>query len=170
MDAERNTRIASTSAPARGASAWTDWGMAVALSLAAVLPRIPYLALIPRFDDEAMETVLALSFRPGAVMPLVGIDAYAQPFFCYLLAICLWLFGSSAVLPRIVIMVMGALTVGLTYALARASGLGRVWAALAGLLLLANPHHIVINSHLSGASYTVPFFGTAFLAALTLAV
>ena len=144
--------------------------MGGALTFVGALIRIPYLALIPVFEDEVMQTVYALSIRPGEFMPLVGNDAYAGPLFSYLIALSMRLFGSTPITPRIVVMVMGALTVGATYWLARSLGLSRPWAALAGLLMAANPHHILINSHYAGATYTVPLFSTTFLAALTLAV
>ena len=155
---------------ARDSSDKLDWLIAGALTLVGALTRIPYLTLIPVFGDEVMQTVYALSIRPGHFMPLVGNDSYAGALFSYILAICLRVFGASPAAPRIVALVMGALTVGLTYLLARALGLRWPWAALAGLLMAANPHHILISSHLAGASYIVPLFSTAFLAALALAV
>jgi 4-amino-4-deoxy-L-arabinose transferase-like glycosyltransferase len=147
-----------------------DLLMAGALTLVGVLMRMPYLALIPVFEDEVMQTVYALSIRPGEFMPLVGNDAYAGPLFSYLIAVSMRVFGSTPITPRVVVMVIGALTVGATYWLARSLGLSRPWAALAGLLMAANPHHILINSHYAGATYIVPLFSTAFLAALALAV
>jgi 4-amino-4-deoxy-L-arabinose transferase-like glycosyltransferase len=147
-----------------------DLLVAGALTLVGALTRIPYLVLIPDFRDEVMQTVYALSIRPSHFMPLVGNDSYAGPLFSYILAICLRVFGASPAAPRIIALVMGALTVGLTYLLARAMGLRWPWATLAGLLMAANPHHILISSHLAGATYIVPLFSTAFLAALALAV
>ena len=144
--------------------------IAGALSLAGVLTRVPYLALVPVFEDEVFQTVYALSIRPGDFMPLVGDDPYTGPFFSYLLAVCLRVFGSTPVMPRVVVMVLGALTVGLTYLLARAVGLSRPWAGLAGLLMAANPLQILIASHYAGATYALPFFSTVFLLALVLAV
>jgi len=140
-----------------------------ALSLAGALTRVPYLALIPVFEDEALQTVYALAIRPGEFLPLVGNDPYAGPLFSYILAVSMRVFASP-VTPRIVAMVMGALTVGLTYLLARALSLAWPWAALAGLLMAANPHHILINSHYAGTTYALPLFSTAFLLALALAV
>jgi hypothetical protein len=146
-----------------------DWLIAGLLVLMGILIRTPYLALIPTFSDEIMQTVLALDIRPGA-LPLIGADPYAGPVFSYILAICLRVFGASPVAPRIVAMVMGALTVGLTYGLARLSGLRWPWATLCGLLMAANPHHILITSHYAGATYILPLFTTAFLVALIQAV
>lgn len=147
-----------------------DLSIAAGLALMGALTRAPYLALIPDFQDEVMQTVYALSIQPGKFMPWVGNDSYAGALFSYMIAICLRVFGSTPVAPRIVAMCLGALTVGLTWLLARALGLDRRWATLAGLLMAANPHHIVVASHYAGSSYVVPFFTTAFLAALSLAV
>src|SRR5512136_2756920 len=144
--------------------------IAGAFALAGILTRLPYLALIPVFEDEVFQTVYALSIRPGDFLPLVGNDPYTGPFFSYLLAAWLRVFGSTPVMPRVVVMVLGALTVGLTYLLARALGLDRPWASLAGLLMAANPHQILIASHYAGATYALPFFSTAFLVAFVWAV
>src|SRR5512136_784086 len=144
--------------------------IAGALSLLGVLARLPYLAFVPVFEDEVFQTVYALSVRPGDFLPLVGDDPYTGPFFSYLLAVCLRVFGSTPVMPRVVVMVLGALTVGLTYLLARALKLARPWALLAGLLIAANPHQILIASHYAGATYALPFFSTAFLVAFVWAV
>jgi len=147
-----------------------DLLIAGALTLGGALARIPNLALIPSFQDETMQTVYALNIWPGKFLPLVGNDPYTGPMFSYLMAVCLRILGATPVAPRIIAMVMGAATVGLTYLLARTCGLRWPWAALAGLLLAANPHHIVIASHTAGATYVLPLFSTAFLAALALAV
>jgi 4-amino-4-deoxy-L-arabinose transferase-like glycosyltransferase len=147
-----------------------DLLMGGALTLVGVLIRIPYLALIPEFFDEIMQTVYALNIQPGKFMPPVGNDAYVGPLFSYLIAVCLRIFGASPVAPRIIALLMGALTVGLTYLLARVLGLRWPWAALAGSFIAANPHHILVNSHYAGSTYMVPLFGTAFLLAMALAV
>jgi len=152
------------------ASRKSDWLIAVALTLFGMLTRIPYLALIPRFEDEVMQTVYALTIRPGHFLPLVGNDPYAGPMFSYIMAVCLRLFGASPEAPRIVVMIMGALTVGLTFSLARALGLSWPWAVLASLMIAANPLHILVNSHYAGTTYVLPLFSTAFLLALALAV
>lgn len=140
------------------------------LALCGLAARLPYVGMIPVFTDGVIHTMYALSIQPSKFMPLKGLDTYSGPLYAYLLAGWLSAFGSSPAMPRILMAVMGALTVGLTFLLARACGLGRRWAALAGLLMAANAHHILINSHVSGATYTVPLFYTAFLLALALAV
>ncbi len=147
-----------------------DLLIALALALLGVLARVWYLALIPVFEDEVLQTVYALNIRPGEFMPLVGNDPYAGPLFSYIIAVCLRVFGSTPAAPRIVVMVTGALTVGATYLLARALGLGRPWGVLVGLLLAANPHHILVSSHYAGTTYILPLFCTGFLLALALAI
>jgi len=141
----------------------------VALTLGGVVTRAPYLTLLPIFNDCVLQPVFAMNIQPGGYMPLVGNDPYAGAMFMYILAISLRIFASPMT-PLVVVMLMGALTVGVTYLLARALGLSRLWAALVGLLMMANPAHILINSHVAGASYIVPLFSTAFLVALVLAV
>jgi hypothetical protein len=163
---------------ARGKRQWNDCVrpstrldllIAGVISVVGALARIPYLVLIPVFNDCVLQPTIALSIRPGGYMPLVGNDPYAGPLFLYILAVALRVF-TSPITPHIVVMSMGALTVGLTYLLARALGLSRWWASLAGVLMATNPLHILINSHIAGASYIVPLFSTAFLLALALAV
>jgi 4-amino-4-deoxy-L-arabinose transferase-like glycosyltransferase len=146
-----------------------DGMIAIALTVIGALLRVPYLALVPTFGDEVMQTVQAMSIRPGEYMPLVGVDPYSGPFFPYLIAVIMRVLGATPVAPRIVVMVMGALTVGLTYLLGRELGLTRPWAALAGLLLAANPHHILVSSHYAGATLVLPLFTTALLVTLVLA-
>lgn len=154
----------------RHSSKKSDLLVGLALSLGGLLARVPYAALVPVFTDGVIHTMYALSIQPGKFMPLKGLDPYSGPLFAYLLAGWLRVFGPSPAMPRLLMAVMGALTVGLTFWLARALGLSRRWAAVAGLLMAANAHHILINSHVSGATYTVPLFYTAFLLALALAV
>ncbi len=144
--------------------------MAVALTLGGVATRVPYLAQIPVFSDEVLQTLYALHIQPGESLPLAGADAYSGPLFTYILAAGLRVFGSTPVTPRIVVMILGALTVGLTYFLARALELSRPWAALVGLLMAANPHHILVSSHHAASTVTLALFSTAFLTALAVSI
>ncbi len=157
----------------QGNSLWcvlkSDVAIACALTLVGLLTRLPYVALIPLYHDETATAIYALAIKLGEFMPLVNVDPYHGPVFPYLLAASLYLFPSPFT-PRILAMITGALTVGITYGLARAMGVGRPWATLAGLLMAANPIHILINSHLADSSFIVPLFSTAFLAALARAV
>jgi len=126
--------------------------------------------LIPASGDHLLQTVYSLDIQPGKFMPLVGIDPYSGALFSYIIAICMRVFGIRLETPFVVMLITGAMTVGLTCLLARALGLSRPWAILAGLLMAANPHHILINSHPPGTSYIIPLFTTAFLLAMALAI
>jgi hypothetical protein len=55
------------------------------------------------------------------------------------------------------------LTVGATFALARALKLDRFGAAIAALLVLANPQHILINSHIAWSNSAASLFTTLLL-------
>lgn len=103
---------------ARATSGWTklDLGLALALSLAAAAIRWPYLILIPRMTDEweDLQFALRLAAEP---FQLVSNDAYNGPLFHWLLAGLLAV-TRSPLAPRLLVMGLGALTVGLSYALA----------------------------------------------------
>jgi len=147
-----------------------DGLIAVALSLVSVLPRLPYLTEIPLSGDFLKQTIYAMQIRPGGFMPLVGNDPYAGALYSYIIAGSLKVLGISPFTAYIAQLFMGALTIGLTYLLARAMGLSWPWAGLVGLLMTANPHHILLNSHSPGTVYIIPLFSTAFLIALVVAV
>ena len=170
---EASSRMQEARGKTQGNSLWrvlkSDVVTACALTLVGLLTRLPYVTLIPLYHDETASAIYALAIKLGGFMPLVNVDPYHGPVFPYLLAASLYLFPSPLT-PRIFAMITGALTVGITYGLARAMGLGRPWATLAGLLMTANPIHILINSHLADSSFIIPLFSTAFLAALARAV
>ena len=144
--------------------------IAVGLSALALLARLPYLALIPYFEDETLETTIALKVWPGGQLIAVGWDNYIGPLFHYLLAFLFWTIAPDPVLPRVVVAVFGAMTIGATYALARALGLGKFAGVIAALLMLTNPPHILINSHIAWSNCAASFFTTLLLLTLALAV
>ena len=148
----------------------SDRTWVVLFSLAALLARLPYLALIPYFEDETLETVIALKVWPGGQLIAVGWDNYIGPLFHYLLALLFGTLGPDPALPRVVVAVFGALTVGATYALARVLGLGKFAGVIAALLMLTNPPHILINSHIAWSNCAASLFTTLLLLTLALAV
>ena len=103
---------------ARAAPGWTrlDLALALALSLVAAAIRWPYLVLIPRMTDEWEDAQFALRLATEPFQ-LVSNDAYNGPLFHWLLA-GLLAFTRSPLAPRLLVMVLGSLTVGLSYALA----------------------------------------------------
>jgi hypothetical protein len=147
-----------------------DGWIVAGLSLLALLVRLPYLALIPYFEDETLEVLTALKVWPGGQWIAVAWDNYIGPLLQYLLAFLFWALGPDLALARVVVLVTGALTVGATYALARALKLDRFGAAIAGLLVLANPQHILINSHIVWSNSVASLFTTLLLLTLAQAV
>lgn len=140
-----------------------DLVLSLALFAAALAIRLPYLTLIPRLTDETGEVLWALRIARGEILPLTHVDTYNGPLFPYLLAALFHLFGLSIPLPRVFVMIIGALTVVVTYGLARAMA-GRLAGLVAGGLMATSFAHILINSHVAWSNCTTPFFTT--LAAL----
>ena len=131
----------------------------IALFGAAMLVRWPYLLRLPHFTDEIGEIRWALTIFRGEQFPLTGQVKYFGPLQHYLLAACMWLFGPSILLPRLLICLIGGLTVVLTYLLGRELGGWRV-GALGAALLATLPQHIVVNSHIAWQNSTTPFYST----------
>lgn len=138
----------------------------LALFLVALAIRWPYFLRLPHFTDETVEIQWSLAIWRGEIFPLTASDRYYGPLHPYLVALCLWLFGPSIALPRIIVMVIGALTVALTYLLGRALANRAVGLLGAGLLATA-PQHIIVNSHVAWQNSTTPFYATLTFLALT---
>ncbi len=141
----------------------------LALCGLALLVRWPYLLRLPHFTDEVGEIRWALSIWRGEQFPLTAQETYLGATHAYILAGCLWLFGPSVALPRVVICVIGALTVAVTYLLGRELA-GRQAGLLAAALLLTLPQHILVNSHVAWQNSTTPFYTTVALWAFTKSV
>jgi hypothetical protein len=137
--------------------------LVVALVVAALIARLPYLNTIPAAGDETAQASLALQIARGQALPWTGTDAYTGPFFVYFMALFFRAGVGDPFFGRTVMWIAGALTVALTY--------GWVWSAsrnwrvalIAAGLVAANPHHIVLNSHPGAATFLMPFFTTTFL-------
>ena len=139
---------------------WRGEALVVAAIFAlAAAVRWPYLMRLPKFTDETVEVRWVFQIVSGERFPLTAFDPYYGPIHAYILAACFKLFGYHMVLPRLVSLVFGALTVGATYLLGRELA-GR-WAGLLGAaLLLTAPLHIVVNSHIAWENATTPFYTT----------
>ena len=121
--------------------------------------RWPYLQIFPNFTDEIAEVRYAVGIAAGDSFPLTAKDTYFGPIHAYILAALLKLFGPSVALPRLAIMVFGALTVVAAYLLGRELA-GRAVGAVAAALLATSPQHVLINSHIAWQHSTMPFYGT----------
>lgn len=148
------------------------WDAVVCLLLlvTALAARLPYWKTIPAAGDEFAQVLYAYRIAEEGARPLVGNDDYAGPFFFYLLAGLIKLGFQTPFIGRAVTMVAGAFTVAGVYLWARALRLELFPALVAALLVLANPHQILINSHLGGTTHSVVFFSTFGLFFLTLAL
>jgi hypothetical protein len=140
------------------------------VTLLALAIRLPHWQTIPPAGDEVAQAVYALRITRGEHLPLVGNDAYAGPFFFYLLALLFRLGLADPLAGRTVVLVTGTLTVTLTYAWVRQLGGKRTGSVLAALLVAASPHLVLLNSHVGGTTFLLPFFTLLFLLVLTRAV
>lgn len=137
----------------------TELLLIAGLLLAATAVRLPYLQLIPMVTDEAFEVLAALEVYHGDWILFGPVNPTAGPLVTYLLAVAFWLGGPGAYLPRIVILVLGVLTVMATYWLGRAWGGPRA-GLIAGALLACSPIHILVNSHIAWSNSATPLFAT----------
>jgi hypothetical protein len=148
----------------------SDWFLLLAVTLVALLVRIPYWRTIPAAGDEVGQAVYAFKIAQGRGFPLVGNDAYAGPFFFYLVALLLRLGITDPLVGRTIVLVTGTLTATVTYAWVRQLRGGRIAALIAALLVAANPHLILLNGHVGGTTFLLPFLTTLFLWCLSRAV
>lgn len=137
-----------------------------AILLLATAIRVPHLALVPRFTDEAWEVLWSLPIVRGEEFPLTNFNTFKGALANYLVAGSFLLLGPSALAARLVSLVAGVLTVLATYGLARSWAGPRAGLLAAGLLAL-NPAHIVINSHIAWSHSLTPLFTTLAIWALS---
>lgn len=134
-----------------------EGALVAVLLVAAAAIRLPDLLRYPHFTDETVEVGWALQIWQGAHFPLTASDAYYGPLHAYLVAGCFWLFGPYLILPRLIVLVIGVLTVVVTYWLGRELG-GRSVGLVAAALLATAPQHIIVNSHVAWQNATTPFY------------
>jgi hypothetical protein len=128
-----------------------------------LLLRLPYWQTIPAPFDEVNQAVYALSIAQGQRLPLVGNDAYAGPFYFYLLAGLFRLGVADPLVGRMIALLTGTLTIPLTFALVLKSGKNYLASLIAALLIAINADLILVNSHIGGTTFLLPFFTTLFL-------
>ncbi len=151
------------------APAARSWPWLLLITLVAVMIRLPYWDVIPAAFDEVEQTSFAYQIANGQIRPLTGNDAYAGPFYFYIVAGLIKLGATDPMVGRLVILAAGILTVPLTWAWVQTLGRDRPAALFAALLVALNPDLILTNSHLGGTTLMLPFLATLFLLCLTLA-
>ncbi|MCC7372148.1 MAG: ScyD/ScyE family protein [Chloroflexi bacterium] len=134
----------------------------VGLTLGGLAMRLPYLWTIPRFTDETREVLKAIELYHGAVpwpKQLINLDDYIGGIYQWLLVVVYWVTGISALSPRMVMAVAGALAVGFTYLLAREIG-GRLAGIVAAALLATSGSIILSNAHIGWSHCLTPTITT----------
>ena len=165
-------------APARPARAWISSTRAEAVGLvllvvAAALVRWPYLWMIPQFTDGAVESLRSFAVYQGRLLPLTNVAAYIGALHNYVEAAGFWAFGPSVYTPRLLAWLLGSLTVGATYLLAREMvepGARKTTAWLAAGLMVTNGVHVGGTSHVAWSHSLTPLFLTPALLLLYRAV
>jgi 4-amino-4-deoxy-L-arabinose transferase-like glycosyltransferase len=148
----------------------SDGCLALLATLLALAVRLPYWRTIPAAGDEVNQAAYALRIAQGHGFPLVGNDAYAGPFFFYLLALLFRLGVADPFVARTVVLIAGTLTATVTYAWGCHLHGNRVASLVATALVAANPHLVLLNSHVGGTTFLLPFLTTSFLWLLSRAV
>src|SRR4051794_14117198 len=133
--------------------------LVVALVLLAAAIRWPELNILPPYTDETEESLRAWAIAQGEIRPLTNVDAYVGALWSYVVAGGFRVLGRSPEVPRLLSLVAGSLTVGITYLLGRQLREPLV-GALAALLLAVNAAHILVSSHVSWSNCATPLFTT----------
>ncbi|HEX3046841.1 MAG TPA: glycosyltransferase family 39 protein, partial [Bacillota bacterium] len=130
----------------------------IALFLAALAIRIPWLWEVPRYIDELREVNLAYLIYLKEAFPLHNFAREIGAMHNYILAGIFSVFGPNPLWPRLYVAVTSAATVVLIYYLGKK--LYNRWTGLiAAGLLLTNGMHILVT-HMAWANCTTPFFFT----------
>ena len=150
------------------------------ITLLGLLLRLPYWDIIPAADDEVGQSVYALQILDGRY-PLVANDAYNGPFYVYLLALLFKLGVNDPLIGRWIVLIAGVLLIPISYGFVLALGATRytedrgfnrtiIAGLITAVLVAVNPYLILVNSHLGGFTYLLPFFVTWYLWWLATAV
>ncbi len=170
MNYRQCSSVSTQSSPAVSRLKVSDGCLLLLVTLLALVIRLPYWQTIPAVGDEVIHAIHALPIARGQSFPLVGCDAYAGPFFAYLLALLFRLGVADPFVGRTVLLITGTLTATVTYAWGCQLHGNRVASLVATALVAANPHLILLNSHVGGTTFLLPFLTTSFLWLLSSAV
>jgi glycosyltransferase AglD len=135
------------------------WLIPVLILAPAFALRWPFVTLLPRFTDETLEVLHSAAIARGEILPLTNYDTYYGALFNYLIAIPMVVLGTDPLLPRWIVMALGALTVLPTFLLGRELG-NRMVGAVAALLIAGSSAHIAVNSHIAWSNCITPLFTT----------
>lgn len=137
--------------------------LALTIFALALMVRIPWLWLVPRYSDELLEVNLGYMIYLGRAWPLHNVAHDIGAMHNYILGALFWILGPSIYWPRLYVTILSAITVVLIYILGK--NLYSHWVGLvAAGLLLTNGMHILVT-HMAWANCTTPFFFTLALMA-----
>ncbi len=136
---------------------------ALVLLILALLIRIPNLNRIPHWS-AGNENFLALEILEGA-RPLTNQNPHLGAFSPYMVALIYALFGVTPLVPRLIPLFFGTLTVLLTWRLGQRTVSSRA-GLVAGTLMASAWYHVIFSSHFPWSNSLTPFFSTAFLLVL----
>jgi 4-amino-4-deoxy-L-arabinose transferase-like glycosyltransferase len=131
--------------------------------------RWPDYLYVPVFTDEAYDAVRSALIARGDLHTPVNSSPYIGSLQNYLTAMLFAVLGPEVYVPRLLVLIVGCLTVVAAYLLGREWG-GPVAGTLTGLLVATNPVHVLVNSHIAWSNSLTPLFTTLGLWQLARAV
>jgi 4-amino-4-deoxy-L-arabinose transferase-like glycosyltransferase len=137
------------------------WELAVVtgLVLTAAAVRWPDYLHVPVFTDEAYDAVRSMLIAQGDLHTPVNSSPYIGSLHNYLTAALFTVFGPQVYVPRLLVLIVGCLTIAAAYLLGREWG-GPIGGALTGALVATNPVHVLVNSHIAWSNSLTPLFTT----------
>jgi 4-amino-4-deoxy-L-arabinose transferase-like glycosyltransferase len=140
---------------------WLDEAsLIIVLGAAALALRLPYVDLVPAFTDEVNDNYRSFLASQGQLFPLTDTSTYIGSLWSWLAAASYLVSGNHPFAPRMLMVIIGTLTVLATYLLGRAWGGGRFAGAVAAGLLGTSLVHVVVNSHIAWSNCATPLFMT----------
>jgi 4-amino-4-deoxy-L-arabinose transferase-like glycosyltransferase len=153
---EQEVEPSSTRPEARRGLEWAGLG---ALVIVAMAVRWWHLWDIPSPTDELLGVGRGLMVARGQILPLTDWEPYIGSFWNYVLALGFLIAGPSEYVGRAIPFVVGVLTVGATYLLAREMG-GKVAGWVAAALIATSSAHTLATSHPGWSHCFSPLFAT----------
>jgi hypothetical protein len=146
---------------------WKTRNIMLLLFLVALGIRIPFLFTVPEFRSNELDITLRLLNQ--GVIPLHNQHAHIGALSNYIFAAAFLIFGKHYWVQRVLILVMGSITVALLYPLGKRL-VGASAAFLGSLMLAGSMYHIFELSHMPWSNSMTPFFVICFLLSLLIAL
>jgi 4-amino-4-deoxy-L-arabinose transferase-like glycosyltransferase len=134
-------------------------GLLLAMVCVGALLRVPSLQTLPKLTDEMRDAMFSLPIARGQTFPLANFSSYDGALFNYLQAALFHVVGPSLLAPRVMMLWLGVLTLPVVYLCVRRAH-GPAVALLATAMLVVNPVHVLVNSHVAWGNCLTPLFTT----------